>query len=133
MKHTSFQFDIRPSSGVPIYRQIMEQVEALVASGKFQPGDLLPSVRQMALDHEINMMTVSKAYNHLEEKGVLERVRGRGMKVCETSDHTTSLSSRKAELETLAEPLIARGQQLGLSEKQILEVIKAAMKEKTND
>ena len=71
MADTSLEFEIHPSSGVPIYRQIMDQVRALVASGRLQAGDMLPSIRQLAGDLEVNMMTVSKAYARLEADGVL--------------------------------------------------------------
>ena len=81
MSNLPLQFEIHPSSGVPIYRQIMDQVRAQTASGRLKPGDLLPSVRQMAVDLAVNMMTVSKAYARLEIEGVLERDRGTGMRV----------------------------------------------------
>jgi GntR family transcriptional regulator len=57
----SFQFEIHPSSGVPIYRQLMDQIRLLIASGRLSSGDLVPSVRQMAEELQINLMTVSKA------------------------------------------------------------------------
>ncbi len=63
--------------GVPIYRQIMDQVRALIASGRLEAGDQVASVRQMAADLEVNIMTVSKAWAKLEAEGLLER--GRGM------------------------------------------------------
>src|SRR5580692_1542366 len=74
-------FQIHPSSGVPIYRQLMDQVKALVASGRLVPGDMLPSVRQLGQDLQINQMTVSKAYSLLEREGAVERVRGQGMRI----------------------------------------------------
>ena len=81
MTDASINFEIQPSSGVPIYRQIMDQVRALVASERLRPGEMLPSIRQLATDLEVNMMTVSKAYARLEADGVVERVRGTGMRV----------------------------------------------------
>ena len=74
-------FDIAPNSANPIYRQIVEQVQRLVASGQLPPGADLPSVRAVALQHAINPMTVSKAYSLLEAQGLLERRRGVGMVV----------------------------------------------------
>ena len=62
MADSSLDFEIHPSSGAPIYRQIMDQVKALVASRRLVPGQMLPSIRQLATDLEVNMMTVSKAY-----------------------------------------------------------------------
>ena len=129
MNSGKFQFEIHPSSGVPIYRQLMDQVCALVASGKIQPGDLLPSVRQMASDLEVNMMTVSKAYARLEAEGLLERVRGRGMRV-KSQPASGTVAQRKEELRPLADAMITRGQQLGLTPEQILAAVKAALKER---
>lgn len=77
-------FAIIPSSPEPIYRQIVEQVRRHVASGQWRPGDELPSVRAVAMEHAINPMTVSKAYSHLEAEGLLERRRGLGMVVART-------------------------------------------------
>jgi len=77
-------FDISPSAPTPIYRQIVEQVQRMIASGQLQPGDALPSVREVALQHAINPMTVSKAYSQLENDGVLTRLRGVGMVVAQT-------------------------------------------------
>ena len=74
-------FHIPPSAPEPIYRQIVEQVRRLVAGGQLAPGDVLPSVRDVAATHAINPMTVSKAYSLLEAAGVLERLRGKGMAV----------------------------------------------------
>ena len=68
MQNETIHFHIEPSSGVPIYRQLMDQVEVLVSSGELDTGALLPSVRQMAAALDVNMMTVSKAYARLEEK-----------------------------------------------------------------
>lgn len=129
MQPATIQFEIQPSSGVPIYRQLMDQVKALVASGRLVPGSLVPSVRQMAGDLDINMMTVSKAYAKLEADGVLERVRGTGMRV-RPPQTVGNVDDRKRELRPLVEPLVTRGQQLGLSNEQILAVVKSVLKER---
>jgi GntR family transcriptional regulator len=115
-------FEIHPSSGVPIYRQLVDQVHALVAGGKLRPGDLLPSVRQVALVAAVNPMTVSKAYSRLETDGVVERVRGQGMRVLEASANGT-LRQRRQEFRELAAPALHRAVQLGLSEAEIRTVL----------
>jgi GntR family transcriptional regulator len=81
MQKPSLTFSVHPSSGVPIYRQLIDQVEAMIAGGRLVPGDTLPSVRDMASELGINMMTVSKAWAKLEATGLLERSRGKGMVV----------------------------------------------------
>ena len=128
MQQPSFTFTVHPSSGVPIYRQLMDQVTALVAGGKLQPGDVVPSVRQMAADLGVNMMTVSKAYAKLEAAGILEHSRGKGMLVA-TPRTGGSLKERQAQMKPLADQAVVRGLQLGLTPPQILDVFKASLEE----
>ncbi|MBV7535070.1 GntR family transcriptional regulator [Duganella sp. sic0402] len=81
VSHTSTLFSISTGSSDPIYRQLIEQVRRLVAAGVLKPGDVLPSVRDVAVTLAVNPMTVSKAYNMLETEGLLSRARGVGMLV----------------------------------------------------
>lgn len=69
---------VDPRSGVPIYLQVIEQVKRSVAVGLLQPGEQLPTVKQLALDLTINPNTVAKAYRDLERDGVIETSPGRG-------------------------------------------------------
>jgi GntR family transcriptional regulator len=107
----------------------MEQVLALVTSGRLKPGDLLPSVRQMAVDLEVNMMTVSKAYARLEVEEVLERDRGTGMRVRQQAT-TARVADRQKELREVAEHVVTRGLQLGLTNEQILAVVKMILQDR---
>ena len=66
---------------MPIYRQILDQVRAQIATGRLAAGEFLPSVRQVASELTVNPMTVSKAYSLLERDGIVELVRGQGMRV----------------------------------------------------
>lgn len=129
MDRPAIPFEVQPSSGVPIYRQIMDQVRAMIAGDRLNDGDLLPSVRQMAEELQVNMMTVSKAYGRLESEGLLERVRGRGMRVTAPTTEG-SVRDRKNELRPLADPLVTRGQQLGLTDEQILDVVRGVLRER---
>jgi GntR family transcriptional regulator len=129
MINPSIQFEVHPSSGVPIYRQLMDQVRAMIAGGQLVEGDLLPSVRQTAGELDINMMTVSKAWGRLEAEGVLERVRGTGMRVM-ADVAGGSVKDRKAELKPLVDPMVTRGQQLGLTNDQIVDVVKSVLRER---
>ena len=74
---------IAPSSGIPLYRQIMAQIRLAVATGRVRPGDKLPSIRDLSQTLEISPITVVKAYNELEHMGVVETRRGRGTFVTE--------------------------------------------------
>ncbi len=129
MTDASLEFEIQPSSGVPIYRQIMDQVRALAASQRLRSGELLPSIRQLAADLEVNMMTVSKAYARLEAEGVLERVRGTGMRLRATKAAGTA-AERQRELQPLAEAMVTRAVQLNLSEKQIFSIVRSVLLER---
>jgi DNA-binding transcriptional regulator YhcF (GntR family) len=128
MHKISFRFTVHPSSGLPIYRQIMDQVRALIAGGRLVPGDLLPSVRQLGAELQVNMMTISKAYAQLEAEGVIERVRGRGMRV-RTPSARGSLADRRRELRPLVEQAVIRARQLQLDDRQIMEIVKSVLKE----
>lgn len=116
------QFEINPNSGVPIYRQIVEQVLAMASSGTLRPGHLLPSVRQVARYAAVNPMTVSKAYSRLEAEGIVRRVRGQGMEILPPSQNG-SLEERKEQFRASIEPALHRGRQLGLTPDQICDVI----------
>ena len=83
--HTSSLFSIATGSSDPIYRQLIEQIRRLIAAAVLKPGDILPSVRDVAVALAVNPMTVSKAYNMLEIEGLLSRARGIGMRVAEGS------------------------------------------------
>lgn len=125
-------FRVAPSSGVPIFRQIIDQVHALIACGTLKAGDMLPSIREMSRALEVNMMTVSKAYSRLEADDVLERVRGRGMRVAPVSN-SRSVTDRKREFHQQVAPALHRANQLGLTDDQILAVIHKILKEHAND
>jgi GntR family transcriptional regulator len=115
-------FLIRPAAPEPIYRQIVGQLRRMIASGQLVPGDLLPSVRDVAGHHAINPMTVSRAYSLLESEGALERLRGKGMAVAAThrrvqpedkrmqliDPHLRELARQARELELSSEPILRR-------------------------
>jgi GntR family transcriptional regulator len=126
-----FLFRVFPTSGLPLYRQLVEQVLRHAASGRVQPGDFLPSVRQVALELEINPMTVSKAYSPLERDGVVELVRGQGMRVAERGSPTAngSLSERQEKLLPLMRQVAAEAYQLSLSGHQVKTLLDRVLKE----
>ncbi len=128
MHDTAFRFTVHTSSGLPIYRQVEDQVRALIAGGHLAPGNMLPSVRQLAAELEVNMMTISKAYSRLEAEGVIERVRGTGMRV-RPSDTRRTLADRRREVRPLLEQALLRARQLGMNESQIHDLIKSTLKE----
>jgi GntR family transcriptional regulator len=113
MQHSTLLLQLSPSSGEPIYKQLIEQIERMIASGQLGAGDYLPSVRQLANDLEVNPMTISKAYGLLESHGHLTRVRGKGMMIAELA-HATSVQERLESLSPLAKSIVQQSKQLDL-------------------
>lgn len=120
------QFTISPSSGVPIYKQLYSQIERLIINGYFNQDDILPSVRQVAIDLEINPMTVSKAYGLLEERGYLIRLRGKGMAVAQR-DNETSQKEKIIVINKMIEQLFAEAALMGVSQQKLQALIKSQM------
>jgi GntR family transcriptional regulator len=116
-------FQIVTTSGVPIYRQIQDQVKTLIATGRFAKDEFMPSVRQMANELEINPMTVSKAYSLLEAEGVLEYVRGKGMRICSSVAPRADLDEREAAIAPLLKEVISRAAQLSLSQTHFQQLV----------
>ena len=112
-------FHIQANSGEPIYRQLVEQIRRMVAGGQLQPGDELPSVRELASEHAINPMTISKAYSLLETEGLLLRQRGRPMAVAAQTQVSHSDAARLQQLQPQLQALIQASQQLQLSQEQV--------------
>ena len=76
-------FYVDPHSGVPIFRQLMDQVKLNIASGVLNPGDELPSIRSLSVPLGVNPMTISKAYNLLVHDEILERRPGKALVVAD--------------------------------------------------
>lgn len=111
---------IQPASPEPIYRQIVEQLRRLIAAGQLTPGELLPSVRDVAGFHAINPMTVSRAYGMAESEGLLERLRGKGMAVAQAHRTTQSQAQRLALLEPQLLALARQANELELPADPVL-------------
>lgn len=126
--HSASLFSIVTGSPEPIYRQLVEQVRRLAASGQLQPGDAMPSVREIAGSLALNPMTVSKAYGLLELDGVLARRRGLGMVVAERA--APAHPAQRAELLRPALERAAReARQLELDPDTVLTLFAHILKE----
>lgn len=117
-------FTLHPQSGVPLYRQLVDQIRRLIAGGQLQPGAELPSVRDLAVTHAVNPMTVSKAYALLEAEGLLQRNRGKPMTVAAGRRVQASLAQRLKQLEPQVAQLATAARQLELTEKDLTALIK---------
>lgn len=108
-------------AGEPIYRQIISQIRRMISSGQLAPGAELPSVRDIAQRFTVNPMTVSKAYSLLEAEGLIERQRGKPMRIA------MQLPQTAAAQEQLLQPqlaqLILSAQQLNLSLQRVTELL----------
>jgi len=114
---------IDPHHGIPVYRQIVEQVRFLVASGRLTPGDELPSTRALSAELGVNPMTVSKAYGLLEEDGTLTRRPGLALVVREQTAEAAE-AARHAALHRVLDPVVRSVRQLGLTDRQAIEIFR---------
>jgi GntR family transcriptional regulator len=123
-------FTLNPQSGLPIYRQLMDQVRWMVASNQLRPGDELPSVRELAVLHAVNAMTISKAYSLLEAEGILSRQRGKPMTVAAELGRRESKAARLDRLSELIDPLVTAADQLELETNDVLAAVREALEKK---
>ena len=126
-------FILNPQSGTPIYRQLAEQVRRMVASGQLAAGAELPSVRELALQHAVNPMTISKAYSLLEVEGVLERQRGKPMTIATASAPAQTEASRLQQLLPQLQQLALATHQLQLSKEIVISTLSGLLDKTSND
>ena len=114
------EFSIDTKSGVPFYRQIIEQIKFAIARGDLDPGNQLPTVRQLAVTLSINPNTVVRAYRELEIEGVLDTQQGSGTFVGQEKPKIDRLEKQRMIDQILTE-LLARASSYGLSLDDVLE------------
>jgi len=117
--HTVMQFQVSPNSGVPLFRQIANQVKAAHLRGALAPEERLPSVRELARDLAVNPTTVVKAYELLERERVIVCRHGQGAFVRGGIEPLRD-EERERLLGDLASELAREGRRLGTSESQLL-------------
>ncbi len=116
---------VAPSAELPLYRQIMRQIEEAIAGGRLKPGDKLDSHRDLAEQLVIAPLTVKKAYDELEALGYIETQRGRGTFVCSRPPRA-NLAEQRAELRAVARKLLSRAYLGGLDYDAVLKILKEA-------
>ena len=119
-KEEALEILIDMKSGVPFYRQIIEQVKFAIARGDLETGDRLPTVRQLAVDLSINPNTVIRAYRELEIEGVLATQQGSGTFVGSSRPAIDRLEKQRM-LDQILTELLARASTYGLSLDEVLE------------
>jgi GntR family transcriptional regulator len=120
-------FTLQPSSGVPIYLQLIQQVRRMVASGQLMSGAELPSVREVATQYTVNPTTISKAYSLLENEGLLQRNRGKAMTIASNRHGNGSLAQRLKQIEAQVDALVLAARQLQLPADDLCRFIEKKM------
>jgi GntR family transcriptional regulator len=115
-------FRLDSSSGVPFYRQIIDQVLLAVADGRLKPGAQLPTVRQLAVDLSVNLNTVAKAYREMEIRGIVETQQGTGTFIAARAADAKSREKKKA-LAALVDRFLANGEALGIPMADLVEEV----------
>jgi GntR family transcriptional regulator len=118
-----FRFSLDLRSGVPVYRQIIDQVRAGMASGTLAAGDQLPTVRQLAVDLAINPNTVLRAYRELELAGVLETQQGTGTFISQKKIKRDNAEQQR-QLAQIAGEFAARAGAAGFTVEELLEQLR---------
>ena len=119
---TSLPITLSQGSGVPFYRQIVDQVAALVRSGQLEAGQRLPSYRDLAGDVVVSLITVRRAYSELENAGLVMRKQGRGTFVAENISSPTRAAIRRQAREEL-QTTLKRVRTLGLDHNELVEIV----------
>ncbi len=117
---------VESSSGIPITRQVLDQIRAQCAHGALKPGQRLPSVRELARDLTVNQNTILKVYERLCAEGLLEKRHGSGTFVAEKVPKG-QLKEQRDLLKGEVERLVYRATSLGLSSEELIELIEEVM------
>ena len=125
-KKLILQIDFR--SGLPIYTQIVNQVQAQIVSGILEPGDQLPTVRALAEDLRVNFNTVARAYRILDEARIISTQQGRGTYITEIPPPKVSERLRKESLEALTQRFINEAMRLDFSKSEIRQMVSNQLK-----
>ena len=118
----AFGFRLDADSGVPVYRQLIDQVTGALASGSLAAGNQLPTVRQAAVDMAINPNTVMRAYRELEIRGILETQQGTGTYISRQKPKRPD-AERQRQLSQLVSDFLARAGAAGFTVEELLEQI----------
>lgn len=125
-KKLILQIDFR--SGLPIYIQIANQVQAQVASGILKPGDQLPTVRALAEELRVNFNTVARSYRILDQERIISTQQGRGTYITEVLPLNVTERLRKESLEALTQRYVEEARRLEFSSNEISDAVRIQLK-----
>ena len=120
------QIDFR--SGLPIYTQIVNQMQAQLVGGILKPGDQLPTVRALAEELRVNFNTVARAYRILDEERIISTQQGRGTYITDAPPPKVSERLRKETLDALTQRFISEALRLEFSKSEISQIVKDHLK-----
>lgn len=125
-KTISLHLDFR--SGLPIYIQVMNQIEQQVSGGTLKPDDQLPTVRALASELRVNFNTIARAYRLLDEAGIISTQQGRGTYIIEKPPPEVEKRLRRQTLEALARQYIGESKRLDFSDAEIAQMVRDRLK-----
>ena len=130
MKEKKITLHLDFHSGLPIYTQIVNQIQSQLANGLLKPGDQLPTVRALAEELRVNVNTVARAYRMLDEVRIISTQQGRGTYITEKPPPEVSERLRHESLAALTQRFITEAIRLGFSEREVSQMIKDSLKSK---
>ena len=131
----AINFKLDQTNGTPIYRQIIQQIEYAILSGRMQPGDKLPTIRSLAVELKTNPNTIARSYNELEIRGILETQVGSGTYI---SDKKPVMEgdiygddSLNRKIREVLGRFIQELRDLGVENRELIKLIESFLKEKS--
>jgi len=124
----AIHFSLDPVNGAPIYRQIIQQIEYAILSGRMKSGDKLPTIRSLAVDLKTNPNTIAKAYGELEIRGVLETQVGSGTYISDKKPVMEDDSLNRKIREVIGR-FVHELRDLGVENRELIKLIDAFIKE----
>jgi len=128
----SVHIQIDPHTGVPVYRQIMDQIKYYQTSGMLKAGHQLPSIRELSKTLAVNPTTITKAYNELKHEGIIEMRKGKGAFLL-APKKSISQEERKRVLTRMARQIAVEAKQMGASAQLVKEIIDEALRDLSVD
>ena len=128
MLYNTMFIHLNPNSGMPIYRQLFQQLRQRIVSGQLAVNEQLPSVRDLSAELKINLLTVAKVYQLLESEGLAETRRGLGTFVVGGNEMHSVVEKRKL-IASAVEQVVAEAQHLGMDEGEVIKLIRQRFEE----
>lgn len=129
-KHQPRLVTIDVRGGVPLYRQIIDQILIAISTGQLKPGAKLPTVRQLAIDTQVNPNTVSRAYRELEIHGAVTTQRGTGTFVAAEPPAAHDQAVRRVRLEKYCDAITAEAGKMGFALAELVQALQDRLSER---